>query len=94
MTGNRGQHRRQIVHTAIIVATGILAIVGVRQFAPSAWEIMTYAQSYARGHVAAGYLDQGQADWFVASAMLRTLMPLGLLVLCPVLVGLWLSRRR
>lgn len=93
MTG-RGGRRRHIARGAVFATIALVAVVGERELAPRAWDIFTYAQSYAAGHVAAGYWDEGQARWFVVTTTLHTLLPLIALALCPLLVGWWLGRHQ
>jgi len=79
---------------AVVAATTTVAIVAGRELAPRGWDIVTYAYSYAVGHVAAGYWDQGQALWFIAKNGLAMLILVILLASGPLLVGWWFSRTR
>ncbi len=54
---------------------------------------MSYALSYAEGHIAQGYWDRSKALVFLAESTLRIFGLPAVLAACPVLVG-WLLMDR
>ena len=88
----RGWRFGRIVQTAILVVTVVAVILAEWSIAPWAWDTMTYALSYAEGHVTQGYWDRGMALVFILESGLRIFAPPAALAACPVLIG-WFMRR-
>lgn len=88
----RGWRLGRLARIATLTVVAAATMFAERALAPRAWDTVSYAWSYAEGHVAQGYWDQGLATAFVATRALTSFGPAVIIAMLPLLIGWLLSR--
>lgn len=84
--------RGPVVRGVVLLVVAAGAIYSEMVMAPQIWEMISYAQSYADGHVRGGGWTQEQAARLVIERTITALAVPAVIALCPLLLGYLLSR--